>query len=123
VDISLGSVCNLHEEVSKALEPCCEEIKQALAKQDILNVTRRAGRAWARDLALVFVAPAMTFFTLAASREQSAQGSSWRCVWRIICSDMFSAYNAYHKGKGRSVGHISSGPSKGSNMRAGAPMA
>ena len=33
IDISLGSVCNLHEEVSRALAPSYEEIKKALPQQ------------------------------------------------------------------------------------------
>lgn len=101
VDISLGSVCKLHEEVSEALEPCCEEIKQALSKQDILNVDETGWKSMGKGIWLwVFVAPAMTFFTLAASRGAKVlKGVLGDVFGGIICSDMFSAYNAYHKGK------------------------
>lgn len=101
VDISLGSVCKLHEEVSKALEPCCEEIKQALPKQDILNVDETGWKSMGKGIWLwVFVAPAMTFFTLAASRGAKVlKGVLGDVFHGIICSDMFSAYNAYHKGR------------------------
>jgi len=101
VDISLGSVCKLHEEVSQALEPCCEEIKQALPKQDILNVDETGWKSMGKGIWLwVFVAPAMTFFTLATSRGAKVlKGVLGEVFNGIICSDMFSAYNAYHKGK------------------------
>jgi transposase len=101
VDISLGSVCKLHEEVSEALEPCCEEIKQALPKQDILNVDETGWKSMGKGIWLwVFVAPAMTFFTLAASRGAKVlKGVLGDVFHGIISSDMFSAYNAYHKGK------------------------
>lgn len=101
VDISLGSVCKLHEEVSEALEPCCEEIKQALPKQDILNVDETGWKSMGKGTWLwVFVAPAMTFFTLAASRGAKVlKGVLGDVFGGTICSDMFSAYNAYHKGE------------------------
>jgi transposase len=101
VDISLGSVCKLHEEVSEALESCCEEIKQALPKQEILNVDETGWKSMGKGIWLwVFVAPAMTFFTLAASRGAKVlKGVLGDVFQRIICSDMFSAYNAYHKGR------------------------
>jgi transposase len=101
IDISLGSVCKLHEEVSQALEPCCEEIKQALPKQDVLNVDETGWKSMGKGIWLWgFVAPAMTFFTLAASRGAKVLKGVLGDVFNgIICSDMFSAYNAYHKGK------------------------
>ena len=100
VDISLGSVCKLHEEVSEALAPCCEEIKQALPKQDVLNVDETGWKSMGKGIWLwVFVAPAMMFFTLAASRGAKVlKGVLGDVFSGIICSDMFSAYNAYHKG-------------------------
>lgn len=100
IDISLGSVCKLHEEVSQALEPCCEEIKQALPKQEVLNVDETGWKSMGKGIWLwVFVAPAMTFFTLAASRGAKVlKGVLGEVFGGIICSDMFSAYNAYHKG-------------------------
>jgi len=101
VDISLGSVCKLHEEVSEALEPCCEEIKEALPEQDILNIDETGWKSMGKGIWLwVFVAPAMTFFTLAASRGAKVlKGVLGEVFGGIICSDMFSAYNAYHKGR------------------------
>lgn len=100
IDISLGSVCKLHEEVSQALEPCCEEIKQALPTQDVLNVDETGWKSMGKGIWLwVFVAPAMAFFTLAASRGSKVlKGVLGEVFHGIICSDMFSAYNAYHKG-------------------------
>ena len=71
IDISVGSVCNLHEEVSQAVESCCEQIKQALPQEKALNVDETGWKSKGKRIWLwVFVAPGMAFFTLAASRGQ-----------------------------------------------------
>jgi transposase len=89
IDISLGSVCKLHEEVSQALEPCCKEIKQALPKQEVLNVDETGWKSMGKGIWLwVFVAPTMTFFTLAASRGAKVlKGVLGDVFGGIICSD------------------------------------
>jgi len=100
IDISLGSVCNLHEEVSQALESCCEEIKQALALEKVLNIDETGWKSLGKRIWLwVFVSPSMVFFTLAASRgARVLRETLGQTFSGILCSDMFSAYNAYHKG-------------------------
>ena len=125
VDISLGSVCKLHEEVSQALESCCEEIKQALPKQDVLNVDETGWKSMGKGIWLwVFVAPAMTFFTLAASRGgkvlKGVLGEVFNGIIVRICSRPTTHTT---RGADRFAGHTSSGTSEGSNMFAGVPMA
>lgn len=44
IDVSLGSVCKLHEDVSRALEPSYEEIKKALPQQRVLNLNETGWR-------------------------------------------------------------------------------
>jgi transposase len=100
IDISVGCVCNLHEEVSQAIESCCDEIKQTLPREKVLNVDETGWKSKGKRIWLwVFVAPGLAFFTIAASRGakvlREALGQTFS---GILCSDMFSAYNAYHKG-------------------------
>ncbi|MGB6066136.1 MAG: transposase [Desulfomonilaceae bacterium] len=69
IDISLGSVCNLHEEVSRALAPSYEEIKKALPQQKVMNVDETRWRSTGGTMWLwIFVAPGLAFFTLFPSR-------------------------------------------------------
>ncbi len=94
------SVCNLHEEVSQAVESCCEEIKQSLPREKVLNVDETGWKSKGKRIWLwVFVAPSMAFFSLAASRGARVLRETLGPTFSgILCSDMFSAYNAYHKG-------------------------
>jgi len=100
IDISLGSVCNLHEEVSRALEPSYEEIKKALPQQKVVNVDETGWRSTGRAMWLwIFVAPSLAFFTLFPSRgAQVLKGVLGDTFGGILCSDRFSAYGSYHKG-------------------------
>jgi transposase len=100
IDLSLGAVCKLHEEASQALEPCCEEIKHALPNQPVLNVDETGWKSMGKGIWLwVFVAPSMALFTLAASRGAKVLKGVLGVVFSgILCSDMYGAYNAYHKG-------------------------
>lgn len=100
IDISLGSVCNLHEEVSRALEPSYEEIKKALPQQSVVNVDETGWRSMGHAVWLwIFVAPGLAFFTLLPSRgSQVLKGVLGDIFGGILCSDRFSAYGRYHKG-------------------------
>lgn len=69
IDISVGSVCDLHEEVSQAVESCCEQIKQALPREKALNVDETGWKSKGKRIWLwVFVAPGLALFILATSR-------------------------------------------------------
>jgi len=100
IDISLGSVCNLHAEVSRALEPSYEDIKKALPQQSVVNVDETGWRSMGRAMWLwIFVAPGLAFFTLLPSRgAQVLKGVLGDIFGGILCSDRFSAYGRYHKG-------------------------
>jgi transposase len=100
IDISLGSICNLHEEVSRALEPSYEEIKKALPQQSVLNVDETGWRSMGRPIWLwIFVARSLALFTLLPSRGAGAlKGVLGDIFEGILCSDRFSAYGSYHKG-------------------------
>jgi len=100
VSICLGSVCNHLEEVGRTLAGSCEQIKESLPNQAVLNVdesgwkTKGIGRwLW------IFVTPLLAYFHVAQSRGSKVLkeilGESFSGV---LCSDMFSAYKTYHKG-------------------------
>jgi transposase len=100
IDISLGSVCKLHQEVSESLAIAYDEARQALPQQPVLNIdetgwkTQGAGRwLW------VFVTPVVALFHVAASRGakvlKEILGNEYKGT---LCSDMYSAYKAFHKG-------------------------
>jgi transposase len=100
IDISLGAVCNLHEEVSHALEPSYEDIKKALPQQSVVNVDETGWRSMGRSMWLwIFVAPSLALFTLSRSRgAQVLKGVLGDIFEGILCSDRFSAYGSYHRG-------------------------
>jgi len=99
-DISLGSVCKLHQEVSQSLEPACEQVRRALSAQEVLNVDETGWRSMGKRMWLwIFVASHMAFFTVSRSRGSKVLKEVIGAVYSgILCSDRFSAYNAYHKG-------------------------
>jgi transposase len=100
IDICLGSVCKLHQEVSESLAPAHEKARQALPQQPVLNIdetgwkTQGQGR-WLR----VLVSPAVAFFHVAKSRGAKVLKEILGDVYKgILCSDMYSAYKAFHNG-------------------------
>ena len=99
VSISLGSVCNHLKEMSKALEICCEELRTSLPKQPVLNIDESGWKtkAVARWL-WVFVTPLVAYFHVAQSRSsQVLKDILGQSYSGVLCSDMYSAYKAFHK--------------------------
>jgi transposase len=98
--ISLGAACNLHQEVSDALEPSYEEIKQTLSGESFINVDETGWRTMGRSSRLwVFAAPTRALFKIAPSRSSKVLKETPGAVFGgILCSDRYSAYGAYHKG-------------------------
>ena len=100
IDIALGSVCKLHEEVSASVERSCQEVKQALPKHEVLNAdetgwSTRGQRRWLWGI----VTPGLAYFHIAASRGSKVLKEILGDVFNgILCSDMYSAYKAFHKG-------------------------
>jgi transposase len=100
IDIALGSVCGLHEEVAQALAPACDEIKEALVREPVLNIDETGWKYKApRSRLRVLRASATAYFAVSASRGAKVLKEILGEVHAgVIRSDMFSAYNAYHKG-------------------------
>jgi len=100
IDISLGSVCKLHQEVSQALEPSYLEVRKTLSDQAVLNVDETGWRSMGKRMWLwIFVTSHTAFFTVSRSRGSKVLKEVIGAVFSgVLCSDRFSAYNAYHKG-------------------------
>ncbi len=100
IEISLGAVCKLHQGVSESLADPCQEIKQALPKQKVLNADEtgwntRGQRRWLWHLAT----PRFAYYHIAPSRGSKVLKEILGEVFNgILCSDMYSAYKAFHDG-------------------------
>jgi transposase len=98
--LCLGSVCKLHQEVSESLEQAHEAARQALPEQPVLNIDETGWKKQAEGRWLwVVVTPVVAFFHVAASRGakvlKEILGDEYKGV---LCSDMYSAYKAFHDG-------------------------
>ena len=100
VDICLGSVCRLHQEVSESLAPAHEKARQALPKQPVLNIDETGWKTQGKGRWLwVFATPLVAFFHVAASRGAKVLKEILGDEYEgILCSDMYSAYKAFHNG-------------------------
>ena len=100
IDISPGSVCALHQEVCDSVAPACEALRQSLPKQDVLNMDEtgwktRAQRRWL----WCGVTPGLAYYHIAASRGSKVLREILGEIFNgVLCSDMYSAYKAFHKG-------------------------
>jgi transposase len=100
IDICLGSVCKLHQEVSESLAPAHNEAREALPEQLALNIDETGWKTQGQGRWLwVVVAPAYEYFHVAASRGAKVLREILGDVYKgILCSDMYSAYKAFHDG-------------------------
>jgi transposase len=100
IDISLGSVCALHEEASQALAPCSEDVREDLPKQPVLNIDETGWKTQGQRRWLwVLVGAAAAYYTVQASRGAKVLKALLGEVYEgIICSDMLAVYGAFHKG-------------------------
>lgn len=100
IDICLGAVCKLHDEVSQSLSAAHEEVREALPQQPVLNIDETGWKNHGQGRWLwVMVTPVIAFFHVAASRGakvlREILGDEYKGV---LCSDMYSAYKAFHNG-------------------------
>jgi transposase len=100
IDICLGSVCKLHQEVSESLESAHAKVRQTLPEQPVLNVDETGWKTQGKGRWLwVFVTPVVAFFHVAASRGSKVLKEVLGDEYKgILCSDMYSAYKAFHQG-------------------------
>jgi transposase len=100
IDICLGSVCKLHQEVSESLACAHANAKQAFPEEPVLNIDETGWKTQGKTRWLwVFVTPVVAFFHVAASRGSKVLKEILGAEYKgILCSDMYSAYKAFHKG-------------------------
>ena len=100
IDICLGSVCKLHQEVSESLVPAYNKAREALPEEPVLNIDETGWKTQGEGRWLwVVVAPAYEYFHVAASRGARVLREILGDAYKgILCSDMYSAYKAFHHG-------------------------
>ena len=101
IDISLGSTQKCWEEASQAAAAPCQELEQQLKNESVLNADETGWRTNGNKRFLwVFVAAQYIVYTVAATRGSQVLIRMLGSVFEgILCSDRFSAYLKYHKGR------------------------
>ncbi len=96
INIALGSVQNLLEDTSEALEPVDKELKDALPKEPVINSDETG---WRDRWLWIFVASTFIYFQVAKSRSSKVLEDVLGKVYKgILCVDRWGAYTKYHKG-------------------------
>jgi transposase len=101
IEISLGSTQKCWEEASQAVAAPCQELERQLSDEPVLNADETGWRTNGDKRFLwVFVAARYVVYTVAATRGSKVLIGLLGAVFQgILCSDRFSAYWKYHKGK------------------------
>lgn len=96
VTISLGSVQNLLETTSEALEPIDKELQNALPQQPVINADETG---WYGQWLWIFVNSIFIYFHVAQSRGSNVLTDIFGGIYQgILCVDRWGAYTKYHKG-------------------------
>jgi transposase len=96
VNIALGSVQNLLEDTSEALEPIDKELKNTLPKEPVINADETG---WRDRWLWIFVGSMFIYFQVAKSRSSEVLVDVLGKVYKgILCVDRWGAYTKYHKG-------------------------
>jgi len=100
IDICLGSVCKLHDEVSESLASAHTKAGETLAQQPVINIDETGWKTQGKGRWLwVLVTPVVVFFHVAASRGSKVLREILGDEYHgILCSDMYSAYKKFHNG-------------------------
>ncbi len=96
IQIALGSIQNLLEDTSKALDPIDKVLKDTLPEEPVLNADETG---WRDRWLWIFVAPMFIYFQAARSRGHTVLLDVLGAVYNgILCVDRWGAYTKYHKG-------------------------
>ena len=96
VNVSLGSVQNLLDSSSCALEKPNEELRMALSNEPAVNADETG---WRDRWLWIFVASNFIYFHVAKSRSSKALVDVFGDFFKgILCVDRWGAYLKYHKG-------------------------
>lgn len=101
IEISLGSTQKCWEEASQAVAVPCQELKQQLKTEPVLNADETGWRTnGSKRYLWVFVAAQYIVYTVAPTRGGQVLIDMLGAVFEgILCSDRFSAYLKYHSGR------------------------
>ncbi len=96
VNICLGSIQNLLQEMSEAIEPVDKELQDALPAETVLNADETG---WRDRWLWVFVASRFIYFRVSVTRGSQALIDVLGTAYGgILCVDRWGAYTKYHKG-------------------------
>ena len=100
IDICLGSACKLHQDVSESLAAAYEDVRQSLAKEPVLNIDETGWNTLGLGCWLwVLATPVIAFYHIAKSRGSKVLREILGDEYDgILCSEMYSAYKAFHHG-------------------------
>ena len=97
VRLALGSIQNLLEQTSEALQPMDTELKEALSQEAVIGADETG---WNKRWLWIFVAGSFMYFHVAKSRASVVLKEIFGEIYRgIFCVDRWGAYSKYHKGK------------------------
>lgn len=101
IEISLGSTQTCWEEASAAVAAPCEELEQKLKDEPVIHADETGWRTNGDKRFLwVFLAARYVVYTIEATRSSAVLIRLLGAVFPgILCSDRFSGYLKYHKGK------------------------
>jgi transposase len=101
IPLSLGSTQKCWEEASQAVAVPCQQLEQQLRQEPVLNVDETGWRTNGQKRYLwAFVASLYVVYTVATTRGSEVLLRVLGAVFGgILCSDRFSAYLKYHRGR------------------------
>ncbi len=96
IDICLGSVQKLLEEMSEAMEPVDKELQGALPSEAVINADETG---WRDRWLWIFAASTFIYFRVSVTRGSHTLIDVLGNIYRgILCVDRWGAYTKYHKG-------------------------
>jgi transposase len=101
IQISLGSTQKCWEEASEAVAGPCQELEQKLKNEPVINADETGWRTNGDKRFLwVFLAAQYVVYTIEATRSSAVLIRLLGSVFEgMLCSDRFSGYLSYHKGR------------------------
>ena len=101
IEISLGSTQKCWEETSAAVAGPCQELEQKLKEEPVINADETGWRTNGEKRFLwVFLAAQYVVYTIQDTRSSEVLIRLLGSVFQgILCSDRFSGYLKYHKGR------------------------